>query len=687
MTKRKKCGLNLYCFTFTTVLVFAAATAFGATIRVPLDQPDIQAGIDAAGTGDTVLVADGTYLPVGVMDFKGKAITVQSENGPDYCTIDLQSTVTTAFRFQNSEGPNSVLSGFTIIHVELLFGTPIVCSPGSPTINNCVMHSNAGLVGGILSADSSPTITNCSIHDTGTIYGSAVAFQGGAPTMTGCTITDNSGPWTGGIYLEDTSATISDCIISGNTATDSPGSGDPASVGGISCTGGSPNITGCTITDNTGYSAGGIYCEASSSSPAVTNCTISGNSGRDDGTGAIDFNETSGTITDCMIMDNTGMVGGIHCQGPGSVVITACTIIFNAGKYGGMYCREITGPTITNCIVSENDGPEVAGGMTFWDCSPTLTNCTITDNTGGANVGGIKCFGSSALTATNCILWGNTPDDQIVDCTSTVTYSDVDGGHAGEGNINAAPMLESGLGDYHLTGVSPCIDAGTSEGAPSTDIEGNIRPQIAGYDMGAYEYLADNDDDGVPDYLEMGPDPENPDPTYDGNNDGIPDSQQGNVFSCYTMDGGNYVTVACPDPAFFTNAGPDRNPYPKDTPPGVSFPFGFFRFTINGVDPGGAITVTLYLPAGVDSFWKFGPTPDDPTNHWYEFTYDGETGAEINDDTVTLHLVDGLRGDHDLNGGNGTIVDPGAPSVGALFTPTTDSDDSVCFISTVAKPW
>ncbi|MBW1744100.1 MAG: hypothetical protein JRJ47_11860, partial [Deltaproteobacteria bacterium] len=289
---------------------------------------------------------------------------------------------------------------------------------------------------------------------------------------------------------------------------------------------------------------------------------------------------------------------------------------------------------------------------------------------------------------TNCILWGNTPDNQIVDCTSTVTYSDVEGGHSGEGNINGDPMLETGLDDYHLTGASPCIDAGTSAGAPGTDIEGNIRPQIAGYDMGAYEYLADNDGDGVPDYFEMGPDPANLDPTYDGNNDGIPDSQQGNVFSTPTIDGGNYVTVACPDPAFFTNAGPDRSPYPADSPPGVTFPFGFFNFTINDVGPGGATTVTLYLPAAVDSYWKFGPTPDDPTNHWYEFTYDGETGAVFNDDnSITLHFVDGLRGDHDLNGTNGTIVDPGAPSIGALVTPTYDSDDSACFISTAAKPW
>ena len=42
-------------------------------------------------------------------------------------------------------------------------------------------------------------------------------------------------------------------------------------------------------------------------------------------------------------------------------------------------------------------------------------------------------------------------------------------------------------GDYHLREGSPCIDAGTSEGAPTTDIEGNGRPYGAAFDIGAYE--------------------------------------------------------------------------------------------------------------------------------------------------------------------------------------------------------
>jgi hypothetical protein len=63
----------------------------------------------------------------------------------------------------------------------------------------------------------------------------------------------------------------------------------------------------------------------------------------------------------------------------------------------------------------------------------------------------------------------------------------------------------------------------------------------------------------------------------------------------------------------------------------------------------------------INTYWKYGPTPDNPTPHWYEFLFDGTTGAEIDGHVITLHFVDGLRGDHDL-AANGTIVDPGAPA-------------------------
>lgn len=69
---------------------------FAATIHVPFDQPTIQAGIDAAVAGDIVVVADGTYTGPGNkdLDFKGKAITVRSLNGPQNCILDFEGCLT-----------------------------------------------------------------------------------------------------------------------------------------------------------------------------------------------------------------------------------------------------------------------------------------------------------------------------------------------------------------------------------------------------------------------------------------------------------------------------------------------------------------------------------------------------------------------------------------------------------------
>jgi hypothetical protein len=88
-----------------------------ATIRhVPDEYSTIQEGIDEAVDGDTVLVADGTYIGYGNrdIDFLGKAILVMSENGPENCIIDCEYEDYHGFSFQNGESSSSVLKGFTI---------------------------------------------------------------------------------------------------------------------------------------------------------------------------------------------------------------------------------------------------------------------------------------------------------------------------------------------------------------------------------------------------------------------------------------------------------------------------------------------------------------------------------------------------------------------------------------------
>ncbi|MBA7714370.1 hypothetical protein ES703_123392 [subsurface metagenome] len=102
----------------------------------------------------------------------------------------------------------------------------------------------------------------------------------------------------------------------------------------------------------------------------------------------------------------------------------------------------------------------------------------------------------SSPTVTNCILFWDNGYEISHDDTSTplVTYSDIQGGYPGEGNILADPKFaDSAGGDYHLQSGSLCIDAGTNDAPslPVTDFEGDPRILPVGgvVDMGADEYV------------------------------------------------------------------------------------------------------------------------------------------------------------------------------------------------------
>ena len=154
----------------------------------------------------------------------------------------------------------------------------------------------------------------------------------------------------------------------------------------------------------------------------------------------------------------------------------------------------------------------------------------------------------------------------------------------------------------------------------------------------------------------------------DGNSDGILDSEQLNVASFHAQDGTNYVTLESGPGTTLAECRAVAPPDASDAPSGITFPYDFFNFTINGVGPGGAATLTLYLPWETDpdptTYWKYGATPADANPHWYEFMYETatQTGAEIDGNIITLHFVDGERGD-DILVQDGMIVDQGGPGV------------------------
>lgn len=155
-------------------------------------------------------------------------------------------------------------------------------------------------------------------------------------------------------------------------------------------------------------------------------------------------------------------------------------------------------------------------------------------------------------------------------------------------------------------------------------------------------------------------------PPTDGNGDGIPDDQQPNVET-FRSETGNAVTLVAPAGVTLRNV---QAMTPTVAPPAnVGLPQGLIGFEAAGISAGGSLSMTLILQQGASatSYWKYGPTSDNPANHWYEFRYDAtsKTGAIINGRTITLFFVDGQRGDSDLTA-NGMIVDPGGPGGVAL---------------------
>src|SRR5262249_27854139 len=173
---------------------------------------------------------------------------------------------------------------------------------------------------------------------------------------------------------------------------------------------------------------------------------------------------------------NSALLGGGMYNSSSSPTLTNLTFSGNSayffGDGGGMY-NASSSPTLTNVTFSGNSAP--SGGGVFNELgSPTLTNVTFSGNSAPSG-GGVFNGDFCQPTLTNCILWGDSGGEIFNDfgASATVSYSVVQGGYGGTGNLNQDPLLAP-LGDYGgptqtmpLLPGSPAIDAGTSTGAPA----------------------------------------------------------------------------------------------------------------------------------------------------------------------------------------------------------------------------
>ncbi len=213
-------------------------------------------------------------------------------------------------------------------------------------------------------------------------------------------------------------------------------------------------LSGFTITDGVADFGGGIYCE--DSSPTLTGLEISGNSANNGG--GISCDNSSPYIKKVSLSDNSAAISG-----------------------GGLYTYE-SNPSLIHVAIVENSATYGGGISSNENSSISLANVTISGNTASNAGGGIECWNNSNPSLINCILWNDSPQEIFLTSSSiTTTYSDIESGWTGFGNIDSDPLfVDAGNGDYHLQITSPCIDTG--DPSSPLDPDGTIT------DMGAFYY-------------------------------------------------------------------------------------------------------------------------------------------------------------------------------------------------------
>ncbi|MDP7028249.1 MAG: lamin tail domain-containing protein, partial [Candidatus Marinimicrobia bacterium] len=201
------------------LLFIITSFAFATTINVPADSTTIQGGINGASTGDTVLVAAGTYMENII--FPGTNIVVMSSQGADSTIIDgnQNGSVVT---IHTSEDTTTVLSGFTITNGNSNNGGGIICGfNSSPTLKNLIIRNNSasGYGGGIYCQwESNPIVKNVIISNNNVANNnggggiSAFGTSNGSsnPTLINVIITSNSGY---GLDLYHSNSVIKNTVI------------------------------------------------------------------------------------------------------------------------------------------------------------------------------------------------------------------------------------------------------------------------------------------------------------------------------------------------------------------------------------------------------------------------------------------------------------------------------------------
>ncbi|HOU12089.1 MAG TPA: choice-of-anchor Q domain-containing protein [Anaerolineae bacterium] len=434
----------------------------------------IQDAVDAAAPGELIQVATGVYTGVhargGVTQvvYISKTVTVRGGYNADFSACNPISYPTTL----DAQGQGRVIwmSGSITPVIEGLR----ITGGNAYGLGGTDWGDNAG--GGIFVVSATASISGNVIYsNTGgsdNSFGGGLYLKNSAASLTHNTITSNTAAHGDGMYLFYSPASLSHNIISGN------GSGLTGWGGGVALRHSDANLTDNTITGNRGGYGGGVNMDRGE--PLLNHNIITGNTGFDGG--GLFLYVSNARLTNNLVQGNVANQNG-----------------------GGLWLYKGT-PAIINTVVADNHLTQDAcfgTGIYIEASSVRLLHTTIARNTGGDGSGlhitGYEYSGSyypGTVAITNTLIVnhgvgitvtaGNTATLNATLWHSVGTKWSDNVVHANDHEGDPAFAADG----YHLTASSAAINKGVNADVTS-DIDGELRPQDGGYDLGADEVKAE----------------------------------------------------------------------------------------------------------------------------------------------------------------------------------------------------